>query len=131
MSTKLLLLPSQEQRIKLLEIEVQELREALLQLERKQRYPTFLSIKELTDMLPVSERTVYDWVSRGLIPYHKAGDCTVFLPTSRTAEQFKPCRGRARTSVKFTSQGKEARPSRASLNLSLQLLTGSGSGTST
>lgn len=79
MSAQVLQLPNQEQRIKLLEIEVQELREALLQIERKQRYPTYLSIKELTDMLPVSERTVYDWVSRGLIPYHKAGDRLIFL----------------------------------------------------
>lgn len=69
----------QEQRIKILEGRIQELHEALLQLERRQRFPTFLSIKELTDMLPVSERTVYDWVSRGSIPYHKAGDRTLFL----------------------------------------------------
>jgi excisionase family DNA binding protein len=79
MGEKILHLPGQEQRIKLLELEIQELREALLQLERRQRFPTFLSIKELTEMLPVSERTVYDWVSRGLIPYHKAGDRTLFL----------------------------------------------------
>lgn len=65
-----------EQQIKLLKNEIQELRELL---ERKQRYPTFLSVKQLTEMLPVSERTVYDWVSRGVIPYHKAGDRTIFL----------------------------------------------------
>ncbi|HET9531101.1 MAG TPA: helix-turn-helix domain-containing protein, partial [Blastocatellia bacterium] len=42
-------------------------------------YPTYLSVKEMSEMLGVSERTIYDWVSRGQIPYHKAGDRTIFL----------------------------------------------------
>jgi putative molybdopterin biosynthesis protein len=41
--------------------------------------PKFLTVKELADLLRVEKRTVYDWVSRGRIPYRKAMGRTLFL----------------------------------------------------
>jgi excisionase family DNA binding protein len=41
--------------------------------------PTFLDVKELAEMLRLKTRTIYDMVSRGRIPYRKAGDRTIFL----------------------------------------------------
>lgn len=41
--------------------------------------PYFLTVEELADMLRVEVRTVYSWVSRGSVPFRKAGRRTVFL----------------------------------------------------
>lgn len=42
--------------------------------------PKFLTVEEVAELLRVSPRSVYDWVYRGLIPFHKAGRRTIFLP---------------------------------------------------
>ena len=39
----------------------------------------FLTVEEVADLLRVSPRSVYDWVSQGQIPFHKAGRRTIFL----------------------------------------------------
>jgi Helix-turn-helix domain len=67
------------QRIEELERQIEELRGLIVDLERKQRYPTFLDVNDLADMLRVKPRTVHEWVARRQIPYRKAGDRTVFL----------------------------------------------------
>lgn len=41
--------------------------------------PQFLTVEEVAELLRVSPRSVYDWVSQGVIPYHKAGRRTIFL----------------------------------------------------
>lgn len=41
--------------------------------------PSFLTLEEVAGLLRVSPRSVYDWVSQGRIPYHKAGRRTIFL----------------------------------------------------
>ena len=41
--------------------------------------PCFLTVVELADMLRVEVRTVYSWVSKGSVPFRKAGRRTVFL----------------------------------------------------
>ena len=41
--------------------------------------PSFLTVEELAEMLRVEVRTVYSWVSKGSIPFRKAGRRTVFL----------------------------------------------------
>ncbi len=41
--------------------------------------PRFLNVKELSEMLRLKTRTIYDMVSQGRIPYRKAGDRTIFL----------------------------------------------------
>jgi excisionase family DNA binding protein len=41
--------------------------------------PRFLTVDELAELLRVSPRSVYDWVSQGVIPFHKAGRRTIFL----------------------------------------------------
>ena len=41
--------------------------------------PKFLTVEEVAELLRVSPRSVYDWVYRGLIPFHKAGRRTIFL----------------------------------------------------
>jgi excisionase family DNA binding protein len=41
--------------------------------------PRFLTVEELADMLRVEVRTVYSWVSKGNVPFRKAGRRTVFL----------------------------------------------------
>jgi excisionase family DNA binding protein len=41
--------------------------------------PKFLTVEEVAELLRVEKRTVYEWVSRGLIPYRKAGNRTIFL----------------------------------------------------
>jgi len=41
--------------------------------------PRFLTVEELAEMLPVEVRTVYSWVSKGSVPFRKAGRRTVFL----------------------------------------------------
>jgi putative molybdopterin biosynthesis protein len=41
--------------------------------------PQFLTVEEVARLLRVSPRSVYDWVSQGVIPYHKAGRRTIFL----------------------------------------------------
>jgi len=41
--------------------------------------PTFLTVEEVAELLRVSPRSVYDWVSQGVIPFHKAGRRTIFL----------------------------------------------------
>ena len=46
--------------------------------EDKKR-PKFLNVKELSEMLRLKTRTIYDMVSQGRIPYRKAGDRTIFL----------------------------------------------------
>lgn len=39
----------------------------------------FLTVEELADLLRVEKRTVYEWVSRGQVPYRKAMGRTLFL----------------------------------------------------
>ena len=41
--------------------------------------PHFLTVEEVAELLRVSPRSVYDWVSQGEIPFHKAGRRTIFL----------------------------------------------------
>jgi excisionase family DNA binding protein len=41
--------------------------------------PKFLTVEEVADLLRVSPRSIYDWVSQGAIPFHKAGRRTIFL----------------------------------------------------
>ena len=41
--------------------------------------PSFLTVEELAEMLRVEVRTVYSWVSKGTVPFRKAGRRTVFL----------------------------------------------------
>jgi excisionase family DNA binding protein len=41
--------------------------------------PCFLTVEELALMLRVEVRTVYSWVSKGSVPFRKAGRRTVFL----------------------------------------------------
>lgn len=41
--------------------------------------PRFLTVEELAEMLRVEVRTVYSWVSKGNVPFRKAGRRTVFL----------------------------------------------------
>lgn len=41
--------------------------------------PRFLTVDELAVMLRVEVRTVYSWVSKGSVPFRKAGRRTVFL----------------------------------------------------
>lgn len=46
-----------------------------LQLSR----PQFLTVEEVAELLRVSPRSIYDWVSQRQIPFHKAGRRTIFL----------------------------------------------------
>lgn len=41
--------------------------------------PKFLTVEEVAELLRVSPRSVYDWVSQSVIPFHKAGRRTIFL----------------------------------------------------
>lgn len=41
--------------------------------------PKFLTVEEVAELLRVSPRSVYDWVSQSNIPFHKAGRRTIFL----------------------------------------------------
>jgi excisionase family DNA binding protein len=41
--------------------------------------PQFLTVEEVAELLRVSPRSVYDWVSQGQIPLRKAGRRTIFL----------------------------------------------------
>jgi excisionase family DNA binding protein len=41
--------------------------------------PQFLTVEEVAELLRVSPRSVYDWVSQGVIPHRKAGRRTIFL----------------------------------------------------
>ena len=41
--------------------------------------PKFLTVEEVAELLRVSPRSVYDWVSNREIPFHKAGRRTIFL----------------------------------------------------
>jgi excisionase family DNA binding protein len=46
---------------------------------RSAESPRFLTVEELALMLRVEVRTVYSWVSKGSVPFRKAGRRTVFL----------------------------------------------------
>ncbi|MGH9759793.1 MAG: helix-turn-helix domain-containing protein [Blastocatellia bacterium] len=41
--------------------------------------PKFLTVDEVAELLRVSPRSIYDWVSQGVIPHRKAGRRTIFL----------------------------------------------------
>jgi excisionase family DNA binding protein len=41
--------------------------------------PQFLTVEEVAELLRVSPRSIYDWVSQRQIPFHKAGHRTIFL----------------------------------------------------
>jgi len=41
--------------------------------------PKFLNVKELSELLRIKTRMIYEMVSQGRIPYRKAGDRTIFL----------------------------------------------------
>jgi excisionase family DNA binding protein len=41
--------------------------------------PKFLTVDEVAELLRVSPRSVYDWVSQRSIPHRKAGRRTIFL----------------------------------------------------
>ena len=71
--------PKLEDRIALLEKEVDEMRRLLTELARKQQWPQYVKRDELAEILQVSPRTIDDWVSQGRIPFHKAGNSTRFL----------------------------------------------------
>ena len=49
----------------------------------------FLSVQEAAELLRVSPRTVYGWVSQRLVPYRKAGRRVIFLE-SELLEFTKP-----------------------------------------
>jgi excisionase family DNA binding protein len=42
-------------------------------------HPQFLTVEEVAELLRVSSRSVYDWVSQRQIPFRKAGRRTIFL----------------------------------------------------
>ena len=42
-------------------------------------HPQFLTVEEVAELLRVSPRSVYDWVSQRQIPFRKAGRRTIFL----------------------------------------------------
>jgi PTS system nitrogen regulatory IIA component len=46
---------------------------------KTQTLPEFLTVEEVAEWLRVSPRSVYDWVSQGIIPHRKAGRRTIFL----------------------------------------------------
>jgi excisionase family DNA binding protein len=48
-------------------------------MDSKGALPRFLTVAEVAGLLRVSPRSVYDWVSQGIIPFHKAGRRTIFL----------------------------------------------------
>lgn len=48
-------------------------------ISENQKGPKFLNVKELSELLRLKTRTIYDMVSQGRIPYRKAGDRTIFL----------------------------------------------------
>ena len=49
------------------------------QLSTDNSRPRFLNVKELSELLRIKTRTIYEMVSQGRIPYRKAGDRTIFL----------------------------------------------------
>ena len=48
-------------------------------MDKQGTMPSFLTVEEVAELLRVSPRSVYDWVSQGVIPFHKAGRRTIFL----------------------------------------------------
>ena len=48
-------------------------------MESQSSLPQFLTVEEVAELLRVSPRSIYDWVSQGIIPYRKAGRRTIFL----------------------------------------------------
>jgi excisionase family DNA binding protein len=42
-------------------------------------HPQFLTVEEVAELLRVSPRSIYDWVSQRQIPFRKAGRRTIFL----------------------------------------------------
>jgi excisionase family DNA binding protein len=48
-------------------------------MQRSTANARFLTVEELAEMLRVEVRTVYSWVSKGRVPFRKAGRRTVFL----------------------------------------------------
>jgi excisionase family DNA binding protein len=71
--------PNPEDRIKLLEQEVNEMRKLLIEVARKQSWPQYVDVGQLAEILGVSTRTIEGWVSGNLIPYHKVVGGTRFL----------------------------------------------------
>ena len=49
------------------------------QISTNNERPRFLDVKELSELLRIKTRTIYEMVSQGRIPYRKAGDRTIFL----------------------------------------------------
>ncbi len=47
--------------------------------ERALSGPQFLTVEEVAELLRVSPRSIYDWLSQRPIPFHKAGRRTIFL----------------------------------------------------
>jgi len=47
--------------------------------QRSGEKPRFLTVEDPAEMLRVEPRTVYSWVSKGSVPFRKAGRRTVFL----------------------------------------------------
>ena len=41
--------------------------------------PRFITVEEVAELLRISPRSVYDWVSQSNIPFHKASRRTIFL----------------------------------------------------
>lgn len=71
--------PPLEDRVRLLEVEITEMRNEVSRLARRQSFPQYLSVEEVAEMLNLSPRTIHDWVSARRIPFHKAGGATRFL----------------------------------------------------
>ena len=71
--------PKVEDRVSLLEGEINELRATLAKLARKHSWPVYLTVDETAELLQISPRTLHDWVSQEKIPFHKAGSQTRFL----------------------------------------------------
>jgi len=48
-------------------------------MDNQLRMPQFLTVDEVAQLLRVSSRSVYDWVSQDMILHRKAGRRTIFL----------------------------------------------------
>jgi excisionase family DNA binding protein len=62
---------------------------------------TFITIDELSALLKIPKKTLYNWVSRNQIPYIKMGGHLRFAPrevvdffSSKTEEARRPCLGK-------------------------------------
>ena len=62
-----------------LDVKAEAMSSQIQTISENQKGPKFLNVKELSELLRLKTRTIYDMVSQGRIPYRKAGDRTIFL----------------------------------------------------